>query len=53
MGMTDAQFKAYNRQLLEHIKEIKDLLKDGKTAEAEAKAESVAKNLQTTIEETP
>lgn len=51
MGMTDKQFNAYNRQLLDRIKEIAELLKNGNTKEAIDKVENVADSLQKTIED--
>ncbi len=47
MGMTDKQFDAYNRQLINQIQEVIDKLTDG---EAKDKLKKIVESLQKSIE---
>lgn len=48
MGMTDKQFNGFVRFILDDIKEVIEMLKDGKEKE---KLQKVADNLQQTLED--
>ena len=51
MGMTDKQFNGFIRFLLNDIKEVDKLLKNGSKDEAEQKLQEITDNLQKTIED--